>query len=257
MIFCDLENFRHSIRKNFPEDKKVDVNFEKFHYKLFDIIVEKLNSKIHNPRLIRAYIYTGLYTKSQIDKAKKHLANIPEEQRKIQEQIEKLEGDLKKEKQEWKIKKLNYKLRKAKLKQLSLSDDRVKLLKEEIEIAEYRKTKQEELFRTIGHYNFLELKLKPLKYSYKDLRFVQKGTDVEMAVDITNYAHFANYDIAIVCTGDVDLLESCRLIKTLGKTFILVSHHYQVGDTMVQASDFYIDTSTFTESDLQQIAKVE
>ena len=70
MIFCDLENFRHSVRKKFDESKKIDINFEIFHKKLFEMVVEILDSKLQNPRLVRAYVYTGQYTTSQIAKAK-------------------------------------------------------------------------------------------------------------------------------------------------------------------------------------------
>ncbi len=254
MIFCDLENFRYSIREKFDENKKVDINFKDFHFKLFEKVVEYLNSKIHNPHLIRAYIYTGQYTDGQISKAKHNLKYFPDEQKRINDKVSQNENNNKIEKNERKIKILERELVKLKLK--CPSNDRIEILRYEIEQAEYRKKAQEQLFKQIDYVNFLELKSKPLKYSRKDFRFLQKGTDVEMAVDIVNFAHFDNYDVAIVCTGDLDLLESCRLIKTLGKTFVLVSHNKQVSDKMIQASDYYLDIENLTDSDLKEIAFV-
>ncbi|MBI5389048.1 NYN domain-containing protein [Candidatus Woesearchaeota archaeon] len=254
MIFCDLENFRHSIQKMFSDEFKVDVFFSKFYKKLIEKVVERLETNIQNPCLIRAYLYTGQYTESQINKAKKHLREIPNQLQKHSDKIKKLELNFKSEKIEAKRKKIEFQLKKEKSR--ILTSERIQLLSQEIENAEYRKKSQEDLFRKIGYYDLLELKLKPLKYSFKDLRFLQKGTDVEMAVDIVNFAHFNNYDVAIICTGDLDLLESCRLIKTLGKTFVLVSHRLQVGDKMIQESDYYLDVEEFSEEDFNEIAEV-
>lgn len=253
MIFCDLENFRHSIIQHMSsKNQKCDVDFLNFHKMLFKLVVAKLDSKLLNPRLIRTYLYTGQYTESQISRAKNHLKNIPSQIETQSKKIKQLETNITSEINEHKNKKLDFELRKEKSR--ILTTDRIELLRQEIENAEYRRRSQEELFKQIGYYDLLELKVKPLKYSHKDLRFVQKGTDVEMAVDIVNFAHFNNYDIAIICTGDLDLLESCRLIKTLGKTFVLVSHKNQVSDKMIQESDYYLNVADFIDDDFKKIA---
>ncbi len=69
--------------------------------------------------------------------------------------------------------------------------------------------------------DFFELRLKPLKIRDNEPR--QKGVDVQLAVDLVSHAYQDNYDLAIVCSGDADLLESTNLVKNLGKKIIVVS----------------------------------
>lgn len=252
MIFCDLENFRYSIRELFPETTYVDVNFNNFHEFLFKKIVKSLNCGVHNPRLIRDYIYTGQYTDAQRDKAKKHLESIPKEQDKIKKDIGILEKSLSCAKSEEEKQKFQKLIRRKKL--MIHSAERLESLKLEVENSKTKQVAQSELFRKIGAINFVELKEKPLKYSHKDLRFIQKGTDVQLAVDLVNFAHLNNYDLAIVCSGDLDLLESCKLVKSLGKTIILVSHGAQVSPMMIKHSDFYFDLGTLALGELEEIS---
>jgi len=69
--------------------------------------------------------------------------------------------------------------------------------------------------------DFFELKKKPLKLRGDEPR--QKGVDVQLAVDLVSHAYQDNYDLAVVCSGDADLLESMTLVKSLGKQIIIVS----------------------------------
>ncbi len=89
-------------------------------------------------------------------------------------------------------------------------------------------------------YRFLELRTKPLKYEGK---VFQKGVDVQLAVDLVSHAHMNNFDAAVICSGDLDLLESLIVVKNLGKKAILVSHPENVSNKMIQISDSFIDLS--------------
>lgn len=248
MVFCDLENFRYSLKNCFQNH--IDINFERFHLCLFNKIVQLLNIKVHNPQFVRAYLYTGEYTDAQIDQAKKHLNELPFQQKKAEAKIKDLETKLitaantEKEriKRELQHERSNY-----------FSPERVENLAMELEKAKLRQKAQAELFHSLGYVSFLELRTKPLKYSRKDLRFIQKGTDVQLAVDLVNFAHFNNYDCAIVCSGDLDLLESCRQIKSLGKTVILVSHKAQVSPIMIRESDYYLNLGNLTSDELKDM----
>jgi uncharacterized LabA/DUF88 family protein len=46
-----------------------------------------------------------------------------------------------------------------------------------------------------------------------------------LATDLINLAHIGEYDIAIILSGDTDMIEAVRLIKSMGKTPIIISYH--------------------------------
>ena len=94
IIFCDLENFKHSIIKLYPEGSYVELLYSHFHHFLFNMVMEKIGGKIYNPRMIRTYIYTGEYNDAQIDQAKKHQRFLPADQSKIERDIKRLEEAL-------------------------------------------------------------------------------------------------------------------------------------------------------------------
>ena len=56
--------------------------------------------------------------------------------------------------------------------------------------------------------------------SYK---IVQKGVDVEFAIDVLDSAHEDRYDVAVLITGDTDFVPLVRRITSLGK-HALVAH---------------------------------
>ena len=47
--------------------------------------------------------------------------------------------------------------------------------------------------------------------------------------DLVHLAHTDAYDMAMILSGDTDLVEAVKLIKTLGKTPIIISY-YTPGD---------------------------
>ncbi|HLD06664.1 MAG TPA: NYN domain-containing protein [Candidatus Nanoarchaeia archaeon] len=230
----------------------MELLYSHFHHFLFNMVMEKIGGKIYNPRMIRTYIYTGEYNDAQIDQAKKHQRFLPADQSKIERDIKRLEEALNSTTTSYEKNRLIRTLENKKRR--VFSPDRILALSYEISSAEKRKKAQTETFNEISRVDLLELKTKPLKYSRKDLRFVQKGTDVQLAVDLVNYAHFNNYDVAIVCSGDLDLMESLNQIKSLGKTVVLVSHKSMVSPVMVKISDYFIDLSCLTNGEKSQIS---
>ena len=65
---------------------------------------------------------------------------------------------------------------------------------------------QKHFFEQAIDFDFLELRVKPLQYSRQGKKIFQKGVDVQIAVDLLYYAHNDSYDVAILCSGDVDLI---------------------------------------------------
>jgi len=89
----------------------------------------------------------------------------------------------------------------------------------------------------LNNFYFFEVRKKPLQYSPKNGIF-QKGVDVQLAVDLVSNAYLNTYDISVIFSGDIDLLESLRTVKNLGKHVILISHDETVARDMKKEADF-------------------
>lgn len=111
---------------------------------------------------------------------------------------------------------------------------------------------QVKFFKKCDGFNFFELKTFPLHYNKGHI--FQKGIDVQLAVDLVSNAYLNNYDVAILCSGDVDLVSSIKLVKSLGKKVILVSHPRAVAVDMRKEADYFIDLSSLREEDLDEFS---
>ncbi len=115
-----------------------------------------------------------------------------------------------------------------------------------------RTESQRNLLDKLRNFNFFELRTYPLKYSKGQI--FQKGVDVQLAVDLVSHAFRDNFDIAVVCSGDIDLLESLKIVKSLGKIVVLMSHPKITAKALRAEADFYIDMSRLTDADLDRIS---
>jgi len=111
---------------------------------------------------------------------------------------------------------------------------------------------QKSLLDKLRSFNFLELRTYPLKYSKGQI--FQKGVDVQLAVDLVTHAFRDNFDIAVVCSGDIDLLESLKIVKSLGKIVVLMSHPRITAKALKHEADFYIDMSKLRDEDLDRVS---
>ena len=74
-----------------------------------------------------------------------------------------------------------------------------------------------------------------------------------------SHAYQDNYDLAIVCSGDADLLESTNLVKNLGKKIIVVSKigigkedKTQLAFVMKRYADSIIDLGKLTSDEFKE-----
>jgi len=104
-------------------------------------------------------------------------------------------------------------------------------------------------------FNFFEIRKKPLQFS-SSKRVFQKGVDVQLAVDLVSNAYLNTYDIAVMFSGDIDLLESLRIVKNLGKQIIIFSHYRNVAKEMVRESDLMIDFQKLDDSMLDKFTHI-
>ncbi len=80
-----------------------------------------------------------------------------------------------------------------------------------------------------------------------------------LATDLIHLAHLDAYDIAIILSGDTDLVEAVRLIKTLGKTPIIFSYHDKENPMKSNISDLmnagkFINMEDFTDDEILEMS---
>lgn len=118
-----------------------------------------------------------------------------------------------------------------------------------------RRRAQQKFFEKIKDFNYFELKTLPLKY--EDGKIFQKGVDVQMAVDLVYHAFSNNFDIVIICSGDIDLKEAVKLVKSFGKKVIIMSHPKLASKELIKEADVFINIEKFNEEQLNEFSRVK
>jgi uncharacterized LabA/DUF88 family protein len=104
-------------------------------------------------------------------------------------------------------------------------------------------------------YNFFEIRKKPLQFT-KSKGIFQKGVDVQLAVDLVTNAHLQTFDVAVLFSGDIDLLESVKTVKNLGKHVIIFSHYNNMAQEMIREADMFINFQHLKDEDLEKFSHV-
>jgi len=121
------------------------------------------------------------------------------------------------------------------------------------EILKRRMKAQQIFFDIAKKFSFFELKTLPLKY--EEGKIFQKGIDVKIAVDLLYQTFQNNFDVAVICSGDIDLIEAVRLSKRSGKRIIIVSHLNLVSKELKKEADYFIDIKKFADEELNEFSK--
>jgi uncharacterized LabA/DUF88 family protein len=126
---------------------------------------------------------------------------------------------------------------------------------EDVEKYKMRMNAQQRFFDKLNGFNYFELKTLPLKY--ENGRFFQKGIDVQMAVDLIYHAFNDNFDLVVICSGDIDLKEAVKLVKNLGKKVIIMSHKRLASKEIVKEADLFINIDELTEEQLNKFSRIK
>ena len=118
-----------------------------------------------------------------------------------------------------------------------------------------RKEAQEKLFEHLVGCPFVEIKTTPLKFSGGKSVY-QKGVDVLLAVDLVYHSAQDHFDLAIVCSGDLDLLESIKLVKNMGKEVIIISNTPELSKNIKKVGDSYFGLSELTLTELDEVSEI-
>ncbi|MBI2579850.1 MAG: NYN domain-containing protein [Candidatus Aenigmarchaeota archaeon] len=132
---------------------------------------------------------------------------------------------------------------------------------EKLPIATERRKSQQKLFDYLKNCNFFEIKTTPLKFKvHLPQPFIQKGVDVLIATDLLSHAYQDNFDVAIICSGDLDLIESVKVVKNLGKKVIIVSHKSKtnsgISKNLIKESDYFVNIADFKPDELDEISEI-
>jgi len=130
------------------------------------------------------------------------------------------------------------------------------IIKNILERAKKEKEKQTTFFNYAKDYYFFEIKKKPLQFSYSDTKIIQKGVDVQIAVDLIDFTYKNIYDICVLLSGDIDLLESVKTAKELGKHIIIFGDSSVTAEEMKRNADFFIDVGRLKEEELNEFTHV-
>lgn len=259
IIFNDTQNFNGSlniINERFNRNEKRFWDYKKYIPFLIKKIksIDNLNDKEF--QLIKTFFYEGKYNSNLM---KNFRWGCHQEIRKINQRIEKERTLLNIISQE----KSSHKLRRKVNKHVEdikkgLIESKEKYFKY-IQKQERNLKGQKNLFKELENNPLIEIKHTPLKQSNGEV--YQKGVDVLLATDLIHLAHTDAYDIAIVLSGDTDLIEAIKLVKSLGKTVIIISYHNSEKPKLSNISDLmkegkFINLKNLTKKEIFAMSKL-
>ena len=257
IIFNDTQNFNGSLNflnDKFKRDEKRFWDYKKY----IPFLIEKIKSidslTKENFQLIKVYFYEGKYSSKLINNLR---WSCNQKIAELNQRIKKEQNLLNQISQE----KLSNQIRRK----INLHVEEIKqqLEDKKKEYFSYLE-KQKRNFR--GQKNLLEelkgnslIDVKPTPLKQKEGEIYQKGVDVLLATDLIHLAHINAYDIAIILSGDTDLIEAVRLIKTLGKTPIIFSYHTDGNPKKSNISDLmnagkFVNMKDFTDEEILEMS---
>ncbi len=259
IIFNDTQNFNGSLNFVNYKFKKKEKRF--WDYKRYiPFLIEKLKSidgmDKTDFKLIKTFFYEGKYSSTLINKSRWN----------CNQKISKLNEIIKKEKTL-----LNFisqgKLSPLLRRKINLH---VEEIKKELEskknyyfkyISKQKRNYegQKKMLRNLENNPLIEVRMTPLKQIEGEV--YQKGVDVLLATDLIHLAHIDAYDIAIILSGDTDLIEAVKLVKTLGKTPIIFSYHTLGDSKLSNISDLmnvgkFINIKNFTDEEIFKMSEL-
>lgn len=69
---------------------------------------------------------------------------------------------------------------------------------------------------------------------------VEKGTDINLAINLLSKAQYNSYDIALVMSGDTDYISVYKLLKNMGKIVVVVVPYGQNLKKIIPEVDDYL-----------------
>lgn len=134
------------------------------------------------------------------------------------------------------------------------NEEKKKLLGEKLNTAKRNKELQSDFLKLAKNYYFFEVRTKPLQFSPSKSSIFQKGVDVQIAVDLVEFSYKNVFDIVVLMSGDIDLLESIKTAKSLGKHVIILGDDSVTAEEMKREADLFVDIGRFTDEQFNKIS---
>ncbi len=134
------------------------------------------------------------------------------------------------------------------------NESRQVLLTKKLAGAKRNKELQADFLKLAKNYYFFEVRIKPLQFSPSKISIFQKGVDVQIAVDLVEFSYKNVFDVVVLMSGDIDLLDSIKTAKSLGKHVIIFGDDSVMAEEMKREADLFIDIGRFTDDQLDKIS---
>jgi len=108
-----------------------------------------------------------------------------------------------------------------------------------------RQDRDEKFFNTLRDFGF-EVRTRPMK-RLENGRVQEKGTDVELAIDMMLFGFRDHYDTAILVSGDQDFTRVAEVIKDIGKRIEVAAFASSISAEFRRKADSFLDLSTIIE----------
>lgn len=235
IIFNDKDNFEGSLKiinNLYGQGKKRFWDIEEY----TSFIVEKLSElegmEEEELKLIKSYIYTGRYNSKLIKSLKwncnKEIERLNEKieaEKRLIDQVKSSTDD-----ETFKLIKSHTSIMKE------YFESRKKEIQEQISKQKRNFEGQKALFNDLEDSPMVELRTTPLKQA--NCEVYQKGVDGKIVTDIVRLAHNGSYDVALILSGDTDIVEAINHVReNLSKTVVVVACHDKDNKEGVNVSD--------------------
>lgn len=258
IIFNDKDNFGYCLgRLNDSREigKKRFWRIEKYHDFFYKKVLEFCNWKDSDNNLIRSFAYTGEYTPEVLYPFRKYCREKIQEVDELIKKEDALLVEISSQNIDANIKKrVNEHVSIIKGSFQAMKDDYILSIKKHSKYAEG----QENFIKKFPIHSMARIDLKTTPLKHRQGRIIQKGVDVLLATDLVNLAHNNAYDVAIILGGDLDLMESIKLVRgSLGKVVVIVSYFNSenpalslISNDLIREVDYFINVKNLIEDEV-------
>ncbi|MBW2974896.1 NYN domain-containing protein [Candidatus Woesearchaeota archaeon] len=217
-----------------------------------------MNKRLNQLELVRTYVYTGCYTPEMMNAFKRQCGVEIRNMNELIKQEDNLLKEINKSKIDGELKsKIEAHVNNSKEIFINIKDQKIKAIQDH----NRRSEGQKGAFDYYSHQKFFQLRTTPLQARNSYIN--QKGVDVKLATDLIQLGYTNAFDIALILTGDTDLLESIKLIREkLGKIIILCSYYDEedkknstISDSLFKEADAFINLKLLSDKEVESFSE--
>jgi len=264
IIFNDKDNFQGALKiinNGLPEGEKRFWDYNKYIPFIFKKLKEIDGLKDIPLELINTIFYTGKYTSKLVYKVNWDCKKKIKEIKNLMDKEEDLLKEIGKQKIE---SVLMSKIKEHVQNMKNFLEEKKKIYEDKILKNKRNFNGQKKLFEIINKNPSIDLRTTFLKEG--DCEIYQKGVDGKIVTDLVNLAHTKTYDIALILSGDTDLVGAVKLVmKNLSKKVVVVACYNSQDKKETNVSDlkdkcnFFMNLHDYKKElcEISQILKIK